>query len=64
MFGSMFDDVVDVGKKAVSGTIEVATLGLVTTKDAQKLVDQGMTIVEIAAELDMTTKTVKMLLKK
>lgn len=55
----MFGGVFEVAKELVGDVVEIATLGLIETKEAKRLAQAGLTIAEIALELDVTTAVIK-----
>lgn len=60
MFGSILDFATDV----VGEVAEVATLGLIESNEAKKLAKAGLTVAEIAIELDLSTILVEKALKE
>ena len=62
MFG-VFDEVVDTATSIVGTAVEVATFGTVKSDTAKSLARTGLTVAEIAIEMDVTVEVVKRLLK-
>lgn len=61
MFG--LDKLVDTATDIVGDVVEVSTLGLVKSYTAKKLSEAGLTVAEIAVEMDITVEIAKRLLK-
>lgn len=60
MFGGLIDDATSI----IGDVAEVATLGVVESNTAKRLAKAGLTIAEIASELDVTIEVIKKVLKE
>lgn len=63
MFG-LLDDLADIATSVVGSTVEVASLGLISSKDAKRLSDTGWSVFKISQTYGISESEVSKLLEK